>query len=61
MKIYLNDGEIRAALAESMAKKLNHIITPDPDECWFEAEADTIDGGSVEDIHNVQFCYDNSK
>jgi len=59
MKIVLNDDEIRGALAEAIAKKLDYAISGiDPAECWFEVKAGVIDEDSIDDIHDVQFCYD---
>jgi hypothetical protein len=45
------------ALAEAMSKKIDYSITDiDPEECWFEVEAGSVDC-EVDDIHNVKFCY----
>ena len=58
MKITLNDDEIRQALSEAMAKKINYCIPEiPPEECWFEVKAGVIEGDEVDDIHDVQFCY----
>lgn len=57
MELKLSDNEIREALAEALAKKIDYAITRiDPEECWFEAEAGSVDG-DIDDIHNVKFCY----
>jgi hypothetical protein len=57
MEIRLNDNEIREALAEALAKKIEYTIQPDPEECWFKVKAGVINGDEVEDIHEVKFCY----
>lgn len=57
MELKLNDSEIRIALAEALAKKIEYSIPDiDPEECWFEAEAGSVDC-DIDDIHNVKFCY----
>ena len=57
MELKLNDNEIRLALADALANKVNYAI-PDinPEDCWFEVDAGNVDC-NVEDIHNVKFCY----
>jgi hypothetical protein len=58
MEIKLNDDEIREVLAEAIAKKLSYaIVDINPQSCWFEAEAGTIEGADISDIHEVKFCY----
>ena len=57
MELKLNECEIRIALAEVLAKKIGYSIPDiDPEECWFEAEAEIVDC-DIDDIHNVKFCY----
>lgn len=61
MKLSLNDDEIREALAEALAKKVDYSVGEiDPTECWFEVKAGVINGDEVEDIHDVEFCYKTS-
>jgi len=57
MEIRLNDNEIREALSEALAKKIDYAVQPDPEECWFNVKAGVIDGDEVGDIHEVEFCY----
>jgi len=59
MKIVLNNDEIRDALAEAIAKKLDYVISGiDPAECWFEVEANDIKDGQIQGIEDVQCYYD---
>ena len=57
MEIKLNDLEIRKILAKAISKEFDYTFTPDPEECWFEVSAGTIDGDEAADIHDVKFCY----
>lgn len=56
MEIKLNEIEIREALAEVLANKIDYSITQiNPENCWFEAQAGNVDG-EIDDIHDVKFC-----
>jgi len=56
MELKLNDAEIRKALAEALAQKIDYSITDiAPEDCWFEAESGSVEG-DIDDIHNVKFC-----
>ena len=56
MEIKLNDNEIRKALAEALANKIDYSISEiNPENCWFEAQAGSVDG-EIDDIHDVKFC-----
>ena len=58
MQVRLNDDEIRRALADALAAKLNNSLgVIMPEDCWFEAKAGEIKGDEVGDIHDVEFCY----
>lgn len=59
MEIKLSDKEIREALVEHMAKKLDYAVDDiHPDNCWFEVKADRLEGEDAEDISEVKFCFD---
>lgn len=56
MRIGLTEAEIREALAEALAKKIDFKYQPEPAECWFKCEGDPGEcDGSVEDVRNVEF------
>jgi hypothetical protein len=57
MQVRLNDAEIRQALAEAMAKKVDFGFEINPEDCWFAVKAGEINGDEVDDIHDVEFCY----
>jgi hypothetical protein len=57
MEIRLDENEIREALAEALAKKIEYTVQPVPEDCWFNVKAGIIDGDEVDDIHEVEFCY----
>lgn len=63
MQITLNDSEIRAALAEAMAKKLDHQFEINAENCWFEARAgevneEVVEAVDISDVHAVRFTFD---
>ncbi len=58
MIIKLTDDEIRVALAEFLAKKLDYSVEVVEQSCWFECKAGVIEDGKIEDIHDVKFCFD---
>jgi len=58
MRIILNDDEIREALAKALAEKVFFNFAIDPDNCWFEGKAGLIEGDEIEDINDVEFCFD---
>ena len=62
MQIRLNDTEIREILAEAIANKTDYKYQVKPENCWFEVEAGEINEKemTVDDIHNVQFIFDES-
>ena len=56
-----NLSHIELSMLSQLNEKLDHAIDPEPEECWFEVKAGVIDGDKLDDIHLVQFCYDNAK
>jgi len=58
MQITLDDDEIRAALAKEIENKLDGVVCDiDPEGCWFEVSAGSVEGDKVDDIHDVKFCF----
>ena len=57
MEIRLNEFEIREALAKALEEKINYTFQPDPESCWFNVKAGQINGDELDDIHDVEFCY----
>ena len=58
MQVRLNDDEIRIALAEALDSKINNSLGEImPEDCWFQVKVGIIEGDEVDDISEVEFCY----
>ena len=52
----LTDLEIREACVKAILDK-TILTSVDPEECYFECEAGSIEGDSISDIHDVKFVF----
>ena len=54
MEIRLNESEIRQALSEAIASRMDYTVDPKPEECWFSIKNLNM---SEDNAYDVEFCY----